>query len=218
MELISINVGLPREVSWRGKTFSTGIFKSPVEGPIELRTFNLEGDGQADLSVHGGPDKAAYVYPAEHYEFWRRELPDMELAWGHFGENFTTRGLLEADVRIGDTFRVGLALVRVTQPRMPCFKLGIRFGQADMVKRFLASMRSGFYLAVLEEGTVQAGDTFTCVERSTHSIAVTDIMRLYAFDKDDWATMRRVVEIEALPESWREYFQDRLEKRDQDSA
>ncbi len=218
MELISINVGLPREVSWKGRTVSTSIFKSPVEGPVKLRTRNLDGDGQADLSVHGGPDKAAYVYPAEHYEFWRGELSDMELTWGHFGENFTTQGLLEEDVRIGDILRVGSALVRVTQPRMPCYKLGIRFGRADMVKRFLASRRTGFYLAVLEEGTVQAGDTFAYVERSTHGIGVADITRLFAFDKDDWATMRRVVEIEALPESWRGYFRDRLEKRDQGST
>jgi MOSC domain-containing protein YiiM len=218
MELISINVGLPREVSWQGKTVSTAIFKSPVEGPIKLRTLNLEGDGQADLSVHGGPNKAAYIYPAEHYVFWRGELPDMELTWGHFGENFTTQGLLEENVQIGDTFRVGSALVKVTEPRMPCYKLGIRFGRVDMVKRFLASRRTGFYLTVLEEGTVQAGDTFAYVERSTHGIGVVDITRLYAFDKDDWATMRRVVEVEALPESWRGYFQQRLKKRDQGST
>jgi MOSC domain-containing protein YiiM len=218
MELISINVGRPREVSWQGKTVLTAIFKSPVEGPIKLRTLNLEGDGQADLSVHGGPNKAAYIYPAEHYEFWRGELSDMELTWGHFGENFTTQGLLEENVQIGDTFRVGSALVKVTEPRMPCYKLGIRFGRVDMVKRFLASRRTGFYLTVLEEGTVQAGDTFAYVERSTHGIGVTDITRLYAFDKDDWATMRRVVEVEALPESWRGYFQQRLKKRDQGST
>ena len=218
MELISINVGLPREVSWKGRTVSTGIFKSPVEGPIKLRTLNLDGDGQADLSVHGGPDKAVYVYPAEHYEFWRGELSDMELTWGHFGENFTTQGFLEADVHIGDTFRVGSALVRVTQPRMPCYKLGIRFGRADMLKRFLASRRTGFYLAVLEEGTVQAGDTFAYVKRSTDGISVADVMRLYAFDKDDWTTLRRVVEIETLPESWRNHFRHQLEKRDQGST
>ena len=218
MELISINVGLPREVSWQGKTVSTAIFKSPVEGPIKLRTLNLEGDGQADLSVHGGPNKAAYIYPAEHYVFWRGELSDMELTRGHFGENFTTQGLLEENVQIGDTFRVGSALVKVTEPRMPCYKLGIRFGRADMVKRFLASRRTGFYFAVLEEGKVQAGDTFAYVERSTHGIGVADITRLYAFDKDDWATMRRVVEVETLPESWRGYFQQRLKKRDQGST
>ena len=215
MEIISINVGLPRGVSWRGKTVSTGIFKSPVEGPVMLRTLNLDGDGQADLSVHGGPNKAAYAYPAEHYVFWHGELQDIELTWGHFGENFTIQGLLEENMQIGDTFRIGSALVRVAEPRMPCYKLGIRFGRADMVKRFLAARRTGFYFAVVEEGTVRVGDTFVEVEHSTHGISVADITRLYAFDKDDWATMQRVVEVEALDESWRGYFQTRLEKRDQ---
>ncbi len=214
MELISINVGLPREVSWRGKTISTGIFKSPVDGPVQLRTLNFDGDRQADLSVHGGPYKAAYVYPAEHYQFWRGELPDMELNWGNFGENLTTQGLLEEDVLIGDTFRVGSAVVRVTEPRMPCFKLGIRFGRADMVKRFLASRRSGFYLSVLEEGTVKAGDPFKAIERRAHGITVADITRLYAFDKDDWETMRRAAELEYLSESWRAYFKKKLDKSD----
>jgi MOSC domain-containing protein YiiM len=165
MEIVSINVGLPREVSWKGKTVSTGIYKSPVEGPVKLTTLNLDGDGQADLSVHGGPDKAVYAYPAEHYGFWREELSDSELSWGAFGENFTTQGLLEEDLNIGDTFRIGSAVVRVSQPRMPCYKLGIRLGRADIVKRFLASRRSGFYLSVLEEGTVQAGDTSTLLTK-----------------------------------------------------
>jgi MOSC domain-containing protein YiiM len=217
MEIVSINVGLPREVSWRGKTVSTGIFKSPFEGPVKLRTLNLDGDGQADLSVHGGTNKAAYLYPAEHYVYWRGELSDMDLTWGNFGENFTTQGLLEEDIHIGDIFRVGSVLVRVAEPRMPCYKLGIRFGRSDMVKRFLAAGRTGFYFAVVEEGTVQAGDKIVFVERSTHGISVADITRLYAFEKDDWATMRRAVKVEALDESWRGYFQKRLDKHDQGS-
>jgi MOSC domain-containing protein YiiM len=214
MEVVSINVGLPREVAWRGKAVSTRIFKSPVKGPVKVRTLNLEGDGQADLSVHGGPNKATYAYPAEHYDFWRRELPDLKLKWGHFGENFTIRGLLEEEVHIGDTFRIGSTLLRVTQPRLPCFKLGIRFGRSDMVKRFLASRFTGFYLAVLEEGTVETGDAITLVDRGTHGVCVDDITRLYAFEKEDWATMRRAIEVEALPESWRAQFRERLEKRD----
>lgn len=218
MKLISVNVGRPREVSWQGKTVSTAIFKSPVDGSIKLRTLNLDGDGQADLSVHGGPNKAAYVYPAEHYRFWRAELPDMDLTWGHFGENFTTQGLLEESVQIGDTLRIGSVIVQVTEPRMPCYKLGVRFGRADMVKRFLASKRTGFYFSVLQAGTVQAGDTFAYVERSLHNISVADITRLYAFAKDDWATMQRAVEVEALSQSWRDYFQHRLKKRDQGST
>ena len=177
-----------------------------------MSTLNLEGDGQADLTVHGGTSKAVYVYPAEHYDFWRGELPDMKLSWGHFGENLTTRGLLEDAVHIGDVFRIGSALTRVTEPRMPCFKLGIRFGRADMVKLFLAARRTGFYLAVLEEGAVEAGDSFVRVERSEHGVRVADITRLYAVDREDWATMRRVIEVETLPENWRGYFQNRLER------
>ncbi len=218
MELISTNVGLPREVSWRGKTVSTGIFKSPVAGPVRLGALNLEGDGQADLSVHGGLNKAVYAYPAEHYEFWRGELSDAELTWGYFGENFTTEGLLEDNLYIGDTFHLGSALVRVTEPRQPCYKLGIRFGRSDIVKRFLASRRTGFYFAVVKEGVVQVGDTFVSVERSTHGISVADVTRLYAFDRKDWETMERAVEVEALPEAWRGYFQHRLEKRSKDTT
>ncbi len=211
MKLISVNVGMPREVSWRGKTVLTGIFKSPIAGPVTVQALNLDGDGQADLSVHGGYSKAVYLYPAEHYEFWRRELPDLDLTWGNFGENFTTQGLLEDNVYIGDTLRIGSALVRVTEPRMPCYKLGIRFGRSDIVKRFLQSRRTGFYFAVLEEGTVQAGDSFNTVERDPNGISVADITRLYAFDKDDWDTMSRVVKLEALSSSWRDYFRQRLE-------
>ena len=211
MKLISVNVGMPREVSWRGKTVLTGIFKSPIAGPVTVQALNLDGDGQADLSVHGGYSKAVYLYPAEHYEFWRRELPDLDLTWGNFGENFTTQGLLEDNVYIGDTLRIGSALVRVSEPRMPCYKLGIRFGRSDIVKRFLQSRRTGFYFAVLEEGTVQAGDSFNTVERDPNGISVADITRLYAFDKDDWDTMSRVVKLEALSSSWRDYFRQRLE-------
>ncbi len=152
MKLISVNVGLPREVTWKGKTVTTGIFKTTVDGPIELRQHNLDGDKQADLSVHGGPTKAVYVYPLQHYEYWRKELPELDYSWGNFGENFTVDGIDEESVYIGDEFRVGGAKVVVTEPRMPCFKLGIRFGRADMVKRFLSSQRTGFYFGVVEGG------------------------------------------------------------------
>jgi len=161
MRLLSVNVGLPREVLWRGRAVATGIWKAPVAGPVVLRTTNLDGDRQADLSVHGGPRKAVYVYPSEHYAHWRAELPEADLAvWGAFGENFTTAGLLEEEVAIGDRFRVGTAEVQVTQPRMPCFKLGIKLGDPGMVERFLHSGRPGFYLSVLREGVVEAGDAF----------------------------------------------------------
>ena len=212
MKLISVNTGLPREVTWRGKTVTTGIFKTPVDGPVMLRTLNLDGDKQADLSVHGGATKAVYAYAVEHYEFWRNELPDMNLPYGMFGENFTTEGLLENAVNIGDRFRIGAAEVMVTEPRMPCYKLGLKFGRADMVKRFLASRRTGFYFTVLKEGEVEAGATIEPLSRDGNGITVADITRLYAFEKDDLKMLRRVIELEALPESWRGYFRHQLEK------
>ena len=205
-----MNVGLPREVDWRGRRVRTSIWKAPVPGRIRVDRLNLEGDRQSDLSVHGGPGKAVYVYPSEHYEYWTRELPGTDLAWGAFGENFTTEGLLEKDVKIGDRLRVGSAEFRVTQPRMPCYKLGVRFGRDDMVKRFLASGRTGFYLAVLSEGDVGSGDTIEFTARDEHDVTVADIAALYARDADNQALLRRAVDLPALPESWRDYFRRRL--------
>ena len=212
MKLVSVNVGLPREVSWQGKTVSTGIFKEAIEGSVMVRTLNLDGDKQADLAVHGGVSKAVYAYPVEHYAFWKGELPDTKLPYGMFGENFTTEGLLEDKLNIGDRFRVGEAEVMVTQPRMPCYKLGVKFGRADMVKRFLACRRTGFYFAVLQEGKVQTGDTIELLSRDTNGITVADITRLYAFERNDLKTLRRAVEVEALPDSWRGYFHRQIEK------
>ena len=212
MKIISLNVGLPQLVLRNDEPVSTGIFKEPVAGRVNLRTLNLDGDRQADLSVHGGPEKAVYVYPSEHYDFWKRELPEMDLPWGMFGENFTTTGLLETQINIGDTFRVGSAEVMVTQPRMPCYKLGIRFGRRDIIKRFLASERSGFYLGVLKEGEVGTGDEFEPVKRDANDIRVNDITRLYTSQKRNAELLRRAIDVEALPESWRDYFRDRLER------
>ena len=212
MKIISLNVGRPRLVLRNGEPVSTGIFKEPVAGRVMMRTLNLDGDRQADLSVHGGPSKAVYVYPAEHYDFWKREFPRMDLPWGMFGENFTTRGLLETETNIGDKFRIGAAEVMVTEPRMPCYKLGIRFGRTDIIKRFLQSERTGFYLAVLKEGEVGIGDEFEPLARDAHGVRVSDVTRLYTRGKRNAALLRRAIEVEALPESWRGYFQDRLEK------
>src|SRR5207249_8993250 len=142
MKLISVNVGLPRVMMSNSDPVSTGIFKEPVAGRVMLRTLNLDGDRQADLSVHGGPSKAVYVYPSEHYAYWKGELPEKDLPWGMFGENFSTAGLLESEINIGDKFHIGSADVMVTEPRMPCYKLGIRFGRTDIIKRFLVSERS----------------------------------------------------------------------------
>src|SRR5262249_31926395 len=210
MRVISVNVGLPRTVEWKGKAVSTGIFKAPVSGRIHFRTLNFDGDRQADLSVHGGPDKAVYVYPVEHYVYWHRELPDMTLPWGMFGENLTTEGLQEDALRIGDRFRIGSTEVVVTQPRIPCFKLGLRFGRDDIVKRFLTSGRTGFYFKVVAEGEVGKGDPILLVERDENSVAVSEITRLYARDKDDLEGLRHIVGVAALPDDWRDYFKEQI--------
>lgn len=212
MKLISVNVGFPRVVISNGDPVSTGIFKEPVAGHVVLRTLNLEGDRQADLSVHGGPSKAVYAYPSEHYDYWKDELPEMKLPWGMFGENFTSAGLLESELCIGDKFRVGSAVVMVTEPRMPCYKLGIKFRRSDIVKRFLASERTGFYFAVLQEGEVGVGDSIEMIEGSKHNVKVSDITLLYTREKHNVGLLRRAMEVEALPESWKSYFQHRLEK------
>jgi len=214
MKLISVNVGLPREVVYKGKTVKTGIFKKPVAGRVQVHRLNLDGDRQADLSVHGGPSKAIYAYPSEHYGYWRQELPGMDLPWGMFGENFTTEGLLEDRVNIGDRFRVGSAEVRVTEPRLPCYKLGVKFGREDIVKRFLQSGRTGFYVAVLQDGEVGAGDGIERIGRDRNNITVPDITRLYVtrnYGHADVEKLQRATQLEALPESWREYFREKLD-------
>lgn len=175
-------------------------------------SLNLDGDRQAALSVHGGPSKAAYVYPAEHYEYWRRELPEMTLPWGMFGENLTAEWLREDAINIGDRCRVGSAEVIVTEPRLPCYKLGVKFGRQDIVERFLASGRTGFYLAVVREGLVEAGDAVELIERDPHGVTVADITRLYAHDKTNRNLLARAVQVPALPDRWRAYVHDRIEK------
>jgi len=217
MKLISVNTGLPRDVTWHGKSVTTGIFKQPVEGRVALTTVNVDGDRQADLTVHGGEHKAVYCYPIEHYDYWKRELPGRELPTAMFGENFTTAGLTEDSVHLGDRFSVGSAQVVVTQPRLPCYKLGVRFQSDDMVRRFLASGRTGFYVAVSREGDVGAGDDITLLSRDAHAVPISEITRLYvakAYTTDDLASARRALRVEALPESWKEYFGERLQAFD----
>jgi MOSC domain-containing protein YiiM len=211
MKLLSLNGGAPRALTYRGKEITTGIFKEPVAGAVMLRQTNLDGDGQADLSVHGGESKAVYAYPSEHYEFWRRELPEVNLPWGAFGENLTTEGLTEDSVHIGDRFRIGEAELMVTEPRFPCYKLGIKFGREDIIEWFLNSRRSGFYFAVVREGKIAAGDAIELVHRDAHGVTIADIVRVHSFDKDDLATLRRAVAVKALPERWRIRFQQRIE-------
>ena len=174
--VISVNVGLPREVQSRGRIVRTSIWKAPRGGRVQVGRLNLEGDQQSDLSVHGGADKAIYVYPSEHYAFWREELPEMDLSWGAFGENLTTEGLLEPEVMIGDRIAIGSAEFEVTQPRLPCFKLAIRFGRDDMIKRFFRSGRTGFYLAVIREGDVAAGDRIQFTRREPHGPSISEVV------------------------------------------
>jgi MOSC domain-containing protein YiiM len=213
MKLMSVNTGLPREVMWHGRSVTTGIFKEPVHGRVPLRTLNLDGDRQADLSVHGGPFKAVYCYPLTHYDYWKKELPGRELPMGMFGENFTLDGFDEESIHLGDRYSVGSAEVVVTQPRLPCYKLGIRFEADDMVKRFFASRRTGFYLAVTREGEVGAGDEMKVIHRDPNRVPVSEITRLYAekrYSNADVAWVQRALRVAALPESWKEYFRERL--------
>ena len=174
MKLMSINVGLPRQVEWHGETVTTAIFKLPVAGVVTVKTLNLEGDCQGDLTVHGGERKAVYAYPIEHYEYWRAELPDKKLTHGAFGENLTTSGLFETEIGPGDLLEIGTALFSVTIPRMPCYKLGLRFERLDMVKRFHRSGRSGLYLAVLREGTIEAGDAIELIASGEDSMTIAE--------------------------------------------
>ena len=175
MKILSVNVGMPRDAVWRGEIVRTGIFKEPVAGRVALRGHNLVGDAQADLSVHGGVDKAVYGYPSEHYAYWCEWLGVDELPWGAFGENLTTEGLLEADVGIGDRFRIGSALLEVSQPRIPCQKLALRHARADLPKHFLASGRSGFYFRVIEPGEVGQGDAIERAAADPHGLSVADV-------------------------------------------
>ena len=215
MKLLSVNVGLPREVRWHERSVTTGIFKRPVDGRVALRRLNLDGDRQADLRVHGGEHKAVYSYPVSHYDYWQEQLPGRELSMGSFGENFTFDGVLEESVHIGDEFAIGSARVVVTQPRLPCYKLGVRFDDDEMVKRFFASGRTGFYLAVTREGEVGAGDEIKVINRDPNGVPVSQITRLYAekrYSDADVAWARLALRVAMLPESWKEYFHKRLQQ------
>ena len=212
MRVVSVNVGRPRTIEWNGESFATGIFKAPVTERIAMRTVNLDGDEQADLRVHGGPEKAVYAYASERYPFWRHKLDRADLPPGSFGENLTILGLLEEDAHIGDRFRIGTAEVVVTQPRIPCFKLAAKFDRTEIVKEFLESGYSGFYLAVLREGEVGAGDAIEVVARDPQSVSIADLNRIYLHKEDGFALMRRAVQVEALAEGWREMFAKRLKR------
>jgi len=209
MDLVSVNVGLPRLYSWRGDTFKTSIFKTPVSGRVMLRTTNLDGDRQADLSVHGGPNKAVYGYPSENYQYWKEQLPGEDLPWGSFGENLTTEGLLETDISVGGRYRLGSAIVMATTPRLPCFKLAAKFRRDDMIERFLHGRRSGYYFSVIREGEIGAGDEFEFLDGVTPTLTIAETYEAYtSLDPD---LLKRAASVTALPLSWRDRFQARLQ-------
>ncbi len=214
MKVVSVNVGMPRLLAWGGETFKTGIFKSPVQGRVMLRATNLDGDRQADLTVHGGPNKAVYGYPSEHYGFWSGELPDPTRTWGAFGENLTTEGLLENSVFVGDRFRIGSAVVGVTTPRLPCFKLAAKFRRDDIIQRFLQSGRSGSYFSVVQEGEVGAGDEIEFLGAEKPTLSIAEVNQLYVSKAPDRETLLRSLDVKLLPESWRMRFRARLAEID----
>jgi len=214
MKIVSLNVGLPRRVLHHDREVTTSIFKSPVRGPAVLCRLNLDGDRQSDLRVHGGKNKAVYAYASEHYDYWHDQLPEADLTWGNFGENLTTEGLREQDASIGDVYRMGAALVKVTQPRMPCYKLGIRFGRDDMVKRFLDSGHSGIYFSVVEEGLVNVGDAIERISSAPDGISISDVNRAYAYSRDNIDLVRRIVNAQILPRGLHQDFVDELARID----
>ena len=208
--VVSLNVGLPRTTTWRGEPVTTGILKQPVEGRVRAIGVNLDGDGQADLTVHGGPDKAIYAYPVEHYAFWEDQL-GRSLPWGSFGENLTIEGApLEQEAAVGDRLRIGSAELVVTQPRLPCYKLGIHFQDPGMVRRFLAAGRTGYYLRIAVEGDIGVGDRIDLLARHPAQVAVSELTRLIAVDRDDADGLRRALALDVLPADLRPFFEQRF--------
>jgi MOSC domain-containing protein YiiM len=212
LKIISLNVALPRLVTYKGQTINTGIFKSAVTGPVALRTLNLDGDRQADLTVHGGLFKAVYGYPSEHYEFWRNELPGMNLPWGMFGENLTTEGLSENLLHIGDRLKLGSSILMVRQPRVPCYKLAAKFQRSDILARFLRSGRSGFYFSVEQEGTVEVGNEIELLSQESSGITISEMNHLFADDRYNQELLEKAIATPALPEDWRDYLKKRLSR------
>jgi len=210
VKVISLNVARPRLTIYQGATINTGIFKQPISDRVALRRLNLDGDQQADLTVHGGPYKAVYAYPSEHYEYWRRELPDIDLPWGMFGENFTIEGLWEDELHVGDRLRIGSSTVMVRQPRMPCYKLAAKFQRDDIIERFLRSGRSGFYFSVEQGGEVGKGDSFERISQNRDGITIAEMNRLFVQEKYNRDLLQKAIGTAALPDSWREYFLPRL--------
>lgn len=201
--ILSVNVGRPQTVRWHSRDVVTSIWKTPVADRVRVAADNIDGDQQSDLTVHGGPNKAVYAYPSEHYEFWRRELHGTDLPWGAFGENLTIEGVVETDAAVGDRFRIGTAELIVTQPRLPCYKLGVRFGDDQMVKRFMESRRSGIYFKIAKEGEIGAGDSMKCLSRADDRVTIAELVAIFAGDTDDADIIHRALGSKDLPPFWR---------------
>lgn len=211
MKIISVNVGLPIKVNFGREVVTTGIFKNPIQHRVKLNKLNLEGDKQADLTVHGGINKAVYAYPSEHYIFWKEEIKDFEYSWGTFGENLTTEGLFEDIVRIGDQFKIGSTKVMATQPRMPCYKLGIRFGRMDVIKKFLESGKSGIYFKVIKEGEIGINDTVKLIKKNNNDITIKNIVEMVTKDEiENIELMEKTIQVPELPTGWKNYFVEKL--------
>ena len=210
MKIEALCVAKPKTIAHQGRTISTGIYKSPVEGSRMVRRTNIEGDGQADLSVHGGIDKAVYAFPREHYAFYQEALGGGPYAFGQFGENLTVSGLLESAVRIGDRYRAGGALLEVSQPRSPCFKFAIKMGTPEAVRLCLLSARTGFYLRVIEEGPIEAGDAIRQDFTDAAAPSVEEVHALAFFDKENVEGLKRAVRCTPLAPAFREEFAGRL--------
>jgi MOSC domain-containing protein YiiM len=211
MQLLSINVGQPEKVKYKGKQVSTSIFKTPVKGPVKVNTLNLEGDRQADLTVHGGVYKAVYLYPTEHLDYWRRQYPEKQFNYGSFGENLSTSGLLETDICIGDQLRIGSAEFSVTSPRFPCFKLGIKMNDSGIIKAFMQANRSGFYLMVLKEGVISPGQGIELIGNDGYHFSIEEFSRLYALDRHNRSLLQKAINAPSLTDDWKEFFTGRLQ-------
>lgn len=215
MKVVSLNVGLPQKIRFNNQLVTTSIFKHPVHTKVKLSKLNLEGDAQSDLSVHGGVDKAVYSYPGEHYDYWRKIYPDMDIHFGMFGENLTTQGLHEGDVNIGDTYIIGSSRIVVTQPRMPCYKLGIRFGKMDIIEKFLNSLRSGIYFRVARGGELIEGDEIKLLSRDKNGVSIRDIVRLYKkknYNDSELQLLERTTKLKFLPQNWKRHFEQEIDK------
>ena len=209
--LLSVNVGLPRDVPWQGKTVYTGIWKQPVAGPAMVRRLNIDGDGQGDLGGHGGEQRAVLVYQIESYRHWQRHFGRDDLSYGNFGENLTVDGLADADVCIGDRYRIGAAEFEVTQPRVTCYRVGLRLGEPRLPALLVSHHRPGFYMRVIKEGQIEAGNEIVKTRTGPHALTVTDADALLYLPGKDQDKLRLAVRIPALSPGWQQSFRDLLD-------